>query len=250
MSNLKILFDYKAVNNDLHIGWGFSVLIDNKILFDTGEKGRWLLYNIRYMNIDLNSIESVVISHDHWDHTGGLWNLLKHRRGLQVYGCPGFSKKFKNKVKKYKTELIEVPLFKDINSEKDFPEINGMDYILSSGEIEGEYNGEYIAEQSLIIKKQERNLIVLTGCAHSGIINILNKIKAKFKDYKLSLVLGGFHLMRTDQNKIDLIIDKFRQLGIEKVGATHCSGKEAEKMFKAEYKDKFIPIRVGAELNI
>ena len=74
---IKILFDSVALNNSFSTGWGISYLIDNKILFDTGEKSSALLKNIENMNVDISGLSTVVISHDHWDHQGGLWGILK-----------------------------------------------------------------------------------------------------------------------------------------------------------------------------
>ncbi|MFA5101478.1 MAG: MBL fold metallo-hydrolase, partial [Candidatus Omnitrophota bacterium] len=75
--NIKVLYDKNTTNKKLHTGWGVSFLIDDTILFDTGEKGESLLENMRSLGVDINKIEAVVLSHDHWDHTGGLWDLLK-----------------------------------------------------------------------------------------------------------------------------------------------------------------------------
>jgi len=77
---VKTLFNNETINKDLRRGWGLSFLIDQKILFDTGENGFWLLENMRNLNVDIERIKTVVISHDHWDHTGGLWEVLKNRK--------------------------------------------------------------------------------------------------------------------------------------------------------------------------
>jgi len=82
-------------------------LIDEKILFDTGENGQWLMENMGNLKEDKNKIKAVVISHDHWDHTGGLWELLKRKKGLIVYACPNFSPEFKEKAKGLKGKLVE-----------------------------------------------------------------------------------------------------------------------------------------------
>ena len=75
---IKVLFNSKSAYISLRSGWGLSMLIGNNILFDTGESGAFLLHNMKELNIDLSAIDAVVISHEHWDHTGGLWDVLKN----------------------------------------------------------------------------------------------------------------------------------------------------------------------------
>ena len=70
---IKVLFDKDALNKTLYAGWGVSFLIGESILFDTGENGEWLIHNIKQLKVDLNKLQAAVISHDHWDHTRGLW---------------------------------------------------------------------------------------------------------------------------------------------------------------------------------
>ncbi len=234
---ISILFDKEAINTDLHTGWGVSFLIDNRVLFDTGENAKRLIDNMKQLGIEMDVIEAIVISHDHWDHTGGLWEILKRRR-LKVYGCPNFSEEFKWRVKELNSEFIEVDKLTQVS-----PAI----YI--SGEISGHYAGAGIAEQAVIIKS-ERGISVLTGCSHPGIVKILEKIKSEFPGERLYLVAGGFHLIDRDARLIKIMVEEFKKMGVSKVGPTHCTGRKAEDIFKAEYKNDFIPIRVGQTLEV
>ena len=111
---VKILFNSTSVDKHLSTGWGLSFLIGNSILFDTGEKGEYLLNNIDQIKVDLPLIEDVIISHDHWDHTGGLWDILKQRQDINVYACPGFSDEFKRKVEVSNNRLVENYEFMEI----------------------------------------------------------------------------------------------------------------------------------------
>lgn len=235
---IKTLFDKETKDKKLHTGWGVSFLIDEKIIFDTGEKGSWLIENIKNLKIDINKIENVVISHEHWDHIGGLWELLKRKKGLKVYVCPNFSLGFKNKVKELKGKLIE--------TEK-FTEVSGNIFV--TGEIAGEYKGEYMPEQALAAKT-EKGLIIITGCSHPGIIKILEDVKNNFKKEDIYLVLGGFHLLDKDKRVIEFIVDEFKRLKVKKAGPTHCSGYEANKMFKSKYLKNFISVNVGEVIEI
>jgi 7,8-dihydropterin-6-yl-methyl-4-(beta-D-ribofuranosyl)aminobenzene 5'-phosphate synthase len=235
---LKILFDKKTDNKNLYTGWGVSFLIDNKILFDTGENGRWLIENMETMGVDAGEIEAAVISHDHWDHTGGLWEVLAKNKGLIVYACPHFGSEFKEKVKKYKAELREADKPREI--------VGG---VFIGGEITGSYHGLDLAEQALLLRTQN-GVTVITGCAHPGIINILERAKEVFPDDPIFLVCGGFHLMEADKRTIETVVERFKEIKVRKAAPTHCSGELAEDIFKKSYGDNFIEIKVGKVLDV
>lgn len=235
---IKILFDKRTIDKKYSIGWGFSCLLDEKILFDTGEQASYLLNNIDLMGIERRKIESVVISHDHWDHTGGLWEMLSNNPGLRVFSCPNFSIAFKDKVAKHKGKLIECNRLTQIT-----------DSIYSTGEIIGEYKGEKIAEQAIIVKT-DNGISVISGCAHPDIITILKNVHSNFPDEKLYMVFGGFHLMEKDARSIQLSVEGFKELGVIKAGPTHCSGVEAEKLFHQAYGENFINIKVGQTIEV
>jgi len=235
---IKVLYDKDTLDKNLHTGWGVSFLIEDRVLFDTGENGHWLIENMEKLNIELNRLEVVVISHDHWDHTGGLWELLKKRRGLNVYACPHFSPEFKNKVGSLMGNLVEAERFAEISKN-----------IYVTGQISGEYAGQYMPEQALIMKTNN-GISVITGCAHPGILKMLEEVKKIFPKEIFYLVWGGFHLIDKERRFIELIIEDFNKIGVKKVGPTHCSGREAEEIFKNKYKENFISIKVGQMLEV
>ncbi|MBN1694456.1 MBL fold metallo-hydrolase [candidate division WOR-3 bacterium] len=235
---VKIVFDNNNLNEKFIPGWGFSCLVDKTVLFDTGEKWEYLLKNMKNLDIDISKIEKVVISHDHWDHTGGLWGLLENTESLDVYACPGFSEEFKKKVVSLGGNLIPAEKFTAIK-----------DGVFATGEIEGNYKGSFIAEQALLIKKNE-GIIIITGCSHPGIVKIIKQVKENFPEERITFVFGGFHLMDKDIRETELIVGKFKELGVEKAGPTHCTGYEAQRIFKNEYKDNFINIAAGKTFEI
>lgn len=235
---VKILFDKDTKDKKLHTGWGVSFLIDGKILFDTGENGGWLIDNMKNLKVDINKMKAVVISHDHWDHTGGLWKLLRGKEGLTVCICPNFSPEFKKKIKRLKGNLIEAGKIAEISRN-----------IFVTGEIAGEYKGEYMPEQALVVRT-DKGISVITGCAHPGIIKMLNTVKRNFPKEDIYAVLGGFHLMDQDKRLIGIIADGFKKIGVKKAGATHCSGSRAEEIFKLKYKKDFLPVKVGKEIQV
>ena len=236
--DIKILFDSVALDNKFLTGWGVSYLIEDKILFDTGEDPYFLFRNMAYMDVKIDDINAVIISHDHWDHTGSLEGILKTKKGIDVYICPHFSQEFKDKVKSLHGAATETDKITKIEKN-----------IFVTGEIFGIYNGEYMPEQALIIKT-ENGITVITGCAHPGILEILEKVKEGFSQEKLYFVLGGFHLKNSSTKEIEGVVERFRNMGVQKVGPSHCSGKKAEEIFKERYGKNFVPIRIGQTLKI
>jgi 7,8-dihydropterin-6-yl-methyl-4-(beta-D-ribofuranosyl)aminobenzene 5'-phosphate synthase len=236
--NIKVLFDKDRKDKNLHIGWGVSFLLDDRILFDTGEKGKWLLENMRSLKVSIDKIEAIVISHDHWDHWGGLWDLLKIKKGMRVYICPNFGREFKEKAKKLGASLNEVDKLTRI-----------LPDIFSTGEISGTYHGKYMAEQAMVLKTKN-GLTIITGCAHPGILKIVKKVKTEFTKEPIYLVFGGFHLMGSDKRAVEIVAENFKKACIIKAGPTHCSGPEAERVFRAIYGKNFVSLKTGQTLIV
>ncbi|MDD5115970.1 MAG: MBL fold metallo-hydrolase [Candidatus Omnitrophica bacterium] len=235
---IKVVFDKTASSNDFKIGWGFSVLVDGRVLFDTGEKGEWLLHNLRFLGADIGNIEAAVISHDHWDHWGGFWDLLRQKRGIRAYICPGFSREFRDRADREGLDCMEVRGTTEI-----------APGIFSTGQIPGSYRGKYMAEQALMLRTP-KGVSVITGCAHPGIVKIVEKVKCEFPEERIYLVAGGFHLKDSDRRAVETVVENFKKMDILKAGPAHCSGALAEGIFKRAYGDDFIQIKAGQEIEV
>jgi 7,8-dihydropterin-6-yl-methyl-4-(beta-D-ribofuranosyl)aminobenzene 5'-phosphate synthase len=235
------LYDNYQFNPQLKTDWGFSCLIRQgskgegglSILFDTGADSGTLISNAEKMSLDSKEIDIIVLSHIHGDHTGGLEGILKIHSNPSVYLPQSFPQNFKDRVKSYGAEIIEV---------KEPGKIS--DNVYSTGEL-----GTYLKEQSLIVDSH-RGLIIITGCAHPGIVNIIKAAKEIFPEKNIYLVLGGFHLAGTPDAELSKIIQDFRKLGVEKVAPCHCSGDRTRELFKKEYQDNFIENGVGRKIEI
>lgn len=189
LSQLKItiIYDNTAFDKTLVADWGFSCLVEtdrNTILFDTGAKGQVLLDNMNKLKIDPANIDEIFISHDHWDHTGGLSNLLN------INPCPVYvPASFEDDIAT--GEVVSVKEPREIH-----------DNIFSTGELGN-------IEQSLVLN-MEKGLVVVVGCSHPGVDRILN---AASQFGKPIAVIGGLHGF----NQYDLIE------GLELVCPTHCT---------------------------
>lgn len=211
--------------------WGFSCLVDDDLLFDTGGDGRTLLSNMAQMGIDPAGIRTVVLSHAHSDHTGGLRALLGTGIRPTVYVPRSFPARFKSDVRSL-TTLVEVREPMKIR-----PGIH------TTGEV-----GSHLVEQALAVETAQ-GLVVITGCAHPGVVEMVCRAR-QICGGEICLVLGGFHLSGVSRRRVKHIIAKFRDLGVQKVAPCHCTGERAMQVFAEEYGEDFIRVGVGCVIVI
>ncbi len=231
---IQILYDNILYNKDLVNDWGFSCIIkiDGKnILFDTGAKGDILMMNMEKSSIYPKDIDYVFISHDHWDHTGGLEEFLKINNNVKVYLLKTFSEETKQIVKDNNAEIIEIE-----------NEQNIFEHIITTGDMIGEKH-----EQSLIIETDKGNIII-AGCAHPNIVNIIEKSK-KLSNNNILLVAGGFHYLHDNAVQIDNNIAKLKPYNIEYIAPSHCTGDMAIKQIKYIFGNSFVDSGVGKILS-
>ena len=224
------VFDNNSVNSELKTSWGFASIIKTpaeNILFDTGGDADILLFNMKKMNIDPKSIDKVFISHEHGDHIDGLAGFLEKNNKVTVYIPASFSGSVKNMIRARGVEYKEIT---------EAAKITGFMY--STGELPGPPT-----EQSLIIDSK-KGIIVMTGCAHPGIVKIVEKAKKMTQSKDVYLVVGGFHRPPLSVAK------EFRELGVKKATPTHCTGDDVRQAFAEEYKEDFVEYGVGKIVEI
>ncbi len=229
-----IVYDNRSLYPHLVPKWGFSCLVGDDLLFDTGGDGRTLLSNMARMGIDLAAIETVVLSHAHGDHTGGLAGLLGTGVRPTVYVPRSFPARFKAGVRAL-TTLVEVREPVEIR-----PGIH------TTGEV-----GRGIVEQALAVETGE-GLIVVTGCAHPGVVKMVRRaVGARLpRPLRPYLVLGGFHLGGASKRQVERIIADFRDLSVQKAAPCHCTGDRAIGIFAEKYGEDFVRVGVGCVITI
>jgi len=215
---LKILYDNTA-KPGFKSAWGFSCLVEAKetVLFDTGWDGDLLLYNMEKFGLKPENIDKIVISHDHWDHAGGISRILNETKNPEVFVLKSFSRNLK----------------KEITKRARLHEVTGMEKISGNIYTTGEL-GEAIKEQSLFIET-EKGFVVITGCAHPGIDSILDFVKNYGEIHR---VIGGFH----DFSNIEYLKD------IPVLSPCHCTTRLKE--IREKYPGEYVECSCGSEFEI
>ncbi len=232
---IKVVYDNNTYTDGMKTDWGFSCLItgtEKTILFDTGGDGLLLLDNMKKLAIDPNSIDVVVLSHIHSDHTGGLDGILEKNPRTDVYLPKSFPEKFKENIQKYGAETVEVE-----------QPLNICENVYSAGQL-----GKLIKEQSLIIRTSS-GLIVITGCAHPGIVKIVKTVKDLMKE-DILLVMGGFHLEWATKGRIEKIISSLRECKVQYVAPCHCTGDKARTLFEEHFDENYINVGTGRTITM
>ncbi|WGS64961.1 MBL fold metallo-hydrolase [Marinitoga aeolica] len=216
--------------------WGLSILIEDenkKILFDTGADYRILEHNIKHLGLErkLENIDILFLSHYHDDHTGGLEFILENFNVKKSYIPSQFPEELINKLEK-KTEVVICEKPTEIKKN-----------IYSTGTFK-----ENIPEHSMVLKT-EKGLVIIAGCAHPKIENILNFSKEYFKD-KLHAVIGGFHFYKLYEEKLFVRLDRIKKTGVEFLLPSHCTGIEAINVMNVEFKGRIIKFGAGTTLEI
>ncbi len=232
---LHVVFNNVPHKTGLETGWGFSCLVeglDKIVLFDTGGNGDILLSNMKHLGLDVNTVDAVVLSHIHGDHTGGLHVFLEKNPNVTVYMPESFPASFQQEVKRLgvTTETVSGPR-------------RLMDKVYSTGEM-----GWAIKEQALIVDTP-LGLIVITGCAHPNVADMAEQAKT-YLGKNIYLVMGGFHLSGSSHAEIRTIIGRLKALGVKKIAPSHCTGENAIRMFRDAWAEDFIEGGLGAVIEV
>jgi 7,8-dihydropterin-6-yl-methyl-4-(beta-D-ribofuranosyl)aminobenzene 5'-phosphate synthase len=233
---ITILYDNNKYDTSLETKWGFSCLVEGlerNILFDTGGDSATLLSNMRKLKIDPAWVDFIVLSHIHGDHVGGLSGFLEENSDVTVYLPKSFPSSFKDEVRSFGAQVVE---------------ISHAEWLINSVYTTGEL-GNGIKEQSLIIATSQ-GLVVITGCAHPGVVNIIHKAKEILVEKPVYLVMGGFHMTGATTSQIESVIEGFRQLDVKKIAPCHCSGDETRKLFREDYVEDYINIGAGKIITL
>ena len=235
-SNLTILYDNNRFDTRLKTEWGFSCLVrglGKTILFDTGGDAGALLFNMRQLGIKPAEVDTIVLSHIHGDHTGGLAGFLREKSDVLVHLPRSFPESFKKAVRSFGAQVEEVS-----EAQRLFPGA------YTTGEL-----GDEIREQALALKTRE-GLVVVTGCAHPGVVSMVRKARDITGEDRVYLVIGGFHLAGEVPSQIESIAREFRLISVRKVAPCHCSGDGTRNVFRRRFGPDYIESGVGKIITL
>ncbi len=235
--NLQVLFDNPDDSNR-EAGWGLSFLLNGSVLLDTAENGELLMAGMQHFNVDPVQIEHVVISHDHWDHTGGLSTFLKRHPSpadLTIW-IPASSS----------SDLITLgeSLGSEVRLCRETEQI--LPGFRVTGEMMGTWCGRPLAEQALLVEGAN-SFAMFTACAHPGVETMLEAAVRITGGKKPFVMAGGFHQKDEDPGAVAALCRWIEAQGVQWVAPTHCTGLDAISVFREVFGDHCLSLGRLAE---
>lgn len=255
--------------------WGLSMLIKadgRKILFDTGA-GTATMLNVTNMGIDLSDVDCIVLSHGHFDHTGGLYNVLKrtgpkqiiahpdiwarkygslddtpkrfigiayHREAFESMGATFQLSSQPQKISEHITTTGEIPMLTEYESVETYLCIKEGD----------ELKQDPLADDLSLIIDTDFGLVVILGCAHRGIVNTLMQARKVTGKDIIYAAIGGTHLLHASEERLEKTTEALLEMGLQYLGVSHCTGFKAAASLANIFGDRFFHNNAGTRLTL
>lgn len=274
--SITTLSENTAAGGKLLAEWGLSILVETdevNILVDTGQSIS-ASHNADVLGIDLSKIDKIVLTHGHYDHTGGLRQILhRMRKKVEIIAHPNIW------VAKYSRREGQEDKYTGIPFHRQTLESLGARFnltakptritsnIMTTGEVPmvtkfeevdaylfvkkgaGWEHDKLVDDQALIINT-EQGLVVILGCAHRGVINTLYYAQQLTGVKQIHMVVGGCHLTRASEERIRLTIAALRELDVQRLGLSHCTGLPAASLMAQEFGQKFFFNNAGTSIDL
>jgi 7,8-dihydropterin-6-yl-methyl-4-(beta-D-ribofuranosyl)aminobenzene 5'-phosphate synthase len=257
-------------NPDLLTEHGLSIWIeadDQKILFDTGQTDI-LLHNAKMQGIDLSSADTLVLSHGHYDHTGGVAEVLKCNPTVSVYCHPDI---FKSRYSRQLDGRMKPVIINTSAANSLIQSRNAINWVTGPTQLSpdigitgpiprtcafedtgGAFFCDIVGKQPDLIEddlamwfRTVDGLIVITGCCHSGLVNTLSYVRLQNELIQMHTVLGGLHLLNASPERIKETCDYLTTAEIMRIVPCHCTGNGAVKYLQERFREKCIQGNVG-----
>jgi 7,8-dihydropterin-6-yl-methyl-4-(beta-D-ribofuranosyl)aminobenzene 5'-phosphate synthase len=256
--------------------WGLSILIETdslKILLDTGTSIS-AVHNAEALGIDLSKIDKIVLSHGHYDHTGGLRNMLgKMRKEVEIIAHPDVWQVKYHRRKEDPERYIGIPFRREeleslgarFRLTKEPVVIS--ENILTTGEVpmvteyetidaglfikeDSEFKPDPVMDDQAIIIKTDSGLVIVLGCAHRGMINTIYHAQKISRTTEVQAVIGGSHLIGASEERLWQTIAALKELGIQKLGLCHCTDLPIISVMAQEFGENFIFNKAGTRTDL
>jgi 7,8-dihydropterin-6-yl-methyl-4-(beta-D-ribofuranosyl)aminobenzene 5'-phosphate synthase len=252
--------------------WGISVLVeadDTSVLLDTG-RSIVAAHNALLMDIDFQKIDTIVFSHGHEDHTGGLVNILKLRKTpIEIIAHPDvWAEKYWKASDKDRYNYIGIPYARELAeslgasfrlseepvwiTEKivtsgEIPMITDYETIDTSACVKTDtgFSQDPLRDDLSLFIKSDKGLIIVAGCAHRGIINTMLHAQKLTGCEDIYSIIGGIHLFGASDERLKRTIEEFKRFNVQKIGVSHCTGPYAGGVLSQKFVDRFFFNQAG-----
>ncbi|TES85599.1 MBL fold metallo-hydrolase, partial [Candidatus Aerophobetes bacterium] len=245
---------------------------ETRILMDTGLSFS-AVHNAQLMGIDLSTIDCIVLSHGHADHTGGLREVLKikgeveviahpdiwaakhaqrNKKGTRYSGIPFLREELESRGARFKLVREPVHITEHVITTGEIPMLSGYEEIENNLFVKeaGALHPDPLADDLALIIDTDFGLVVILGCAHRGIINTLHHAQNLTGKELVYAVIGGTHLFRASEERLEKTIADLREIGIQRLGVSHCTGFHASARLAQEFEDIFFLNNAGTRITL
>ncbi|MFH1560837.1 MAG: MBL fold metallo-hydrolase [Chloroflexota bacterium] len=264
-----------TANSGFLAEWGLSILVEvegMRILVDTGASFS-AVHNAQLLGIDLSTVDRIMLSHGHYDHTGGLRDVLRRRGEVEVIAHPDMW------AAKYSRRDQQEERYSGIPFSRQGIESLGArfhltrepayitDRVMTTGEIPmtsgyeeidknlfvkegGVLQPDKMADDLALVIDADFGLVVILGCGHRGIVNTLRHAQNLTGKELVYAAIGGTHLFRASKERVEQTIADLRKMGIQRLGVSHCTGFHASAQLAQEFGDIFFMNNAGTCITL
>lgn len=273
---ITVLCDNTAGMGDYLAEWGSCFLVEtetSRILLDSGTSIA-AVHNADMLGIDLRTTDKIVLSHGHYDHTGGLRVVLRRiSKEIEVVAHPDVWQAKYHRRKDDPERYIGIP-FQKVELESlgarfhlESQPVEVADNVITTGEVPmvteyeeidpglyikqgSEFKPDPVMDDRALIVKTERGLVIILGCAHRGMINTIYHAQEVTGVGEIYAVLGGSHLIGASEDRLWQSIAALKELGVEKLGLCHCTDLPVMSILAQEFGEGFIFVKAGMQFSL